>query len=169
MSKKFTTKKNFGLTSKNLLGFSHTFSKGSVFQHLNTDVQSHSFFKVVVNITNNNIFCTLVDIKSSKIILQFSAGKCEVSFSKKQVRYGSKIVLERFFKECQNLLTNSVVVLKFSGPVRMRRFVLNLAFYQLRLLDVSKLFFDIKANKCFNGCRPPKKRRKKNKGVRLLK
>ena len=107
--------------------------------------------------------------KSSKIILQLSAGKCEVSFSKKQVRYGSKIVLERFFKECESLLTNSVVVLKFSGPVRMRRFVLNLAFYQLRLLEVSKLFFDIKANKCFNGCRPPKKRRKKNKGARLLK
>lgn len=130
--------------------------------------QSH-IYKLVVNITSNNIFCTLINLKDQKTSLQLSAGKCNIICSKKLLKYATKIVLESFLKQSEVFLLSSEVIVKFSGPVRLRRFVLNSIFYNLRLFKVSKIFFDIKQNKCFNGCRPAKKKRKKNKGLRLFK
>lgn len=128
-----------------------------------------SIYKLVVNITSNNIFCTLINLNQNKTSLQFSAGKCNVICSKKSLKYATRVVLDSFLKEAKPFLFDSTVVVKFSGPVRLRRFILNSVFYNLRLFKVSKAFFDIKENKCFNGCRPAKKKRKKNKGLRLFK
>jgi len=36
-------------------------------------------------------------------------------------------------------------------------------------LKDKNIILDVKGKKCFNGCRPPKKRRKKQKGLRIFK
>ena len=169
MNKKSHFTKSSSVSIKDLSYFSNNFSRHETFKAIKDTPDSAKKFRFNVNVTNNNIFCTLVDLSTNNIVLQLSAGKCNISSSKKLVRYASKIVLDEFLLKCKPFLNKNSVVFKFSGPVRIRRFILNSVFYHFKLFDVSQVFFDIKANKCFNGCRPPKQRRKKNKGLRLFK
>tara|TARA_B110000208_G_C11421244_1_gene303521 strand:- start:39 stop:548 length:510 start_codon:yes stop_codon:yes gene_type:complete len=169
MNKKSVVNKKVSPRTNDLLYFSNNFSRHETFKTIKKNIVETKNFSLVVRLTSNNVFCTLVDLNSKKTVLQLSSGKCNISCSKKLLRYSTKIVLESFLKRCENFLSNSTVTLKFSGPVRMRRFILNSIFYHLRLFEVAQIFFDIKANKAFNGCRPAKQRRKKNKGLRLFK
>jgi len=169
MNKKSAFNKKVSPKTNDLLYFSNNFSRLETFKTIKKDVIPFKNFRLVVKLTSNNVFCTLIDLNSKKTVLQLSSGKCNISCSKKLLRYSTKIVLESFLQRCEPFLAESTVTLKFSGPIRMRRFILNSSFYHLRIFKVAQIFFDIKANKCFNGCRPPKQRRKKNKGLRLFK
>jgi hypothetical protein len=52
------------------------------------------------------------------------------------------------------------------GPKKIKKLVLEVISNNLK---GKNLIIDVKSKKCFNGCRPPKKRRKKQKGLRIFK
>lgn len=62
-----------------------------------------------------------------------------------------------------------------TAPIRLRKKIISLLF-KLRAYKLKDkkpryraIFIKVKDKKCFNGCRSSKRRRKKRKGLRLLK
>lgn len=148
-------RKNFKLTS-NI--FNPTFQ---TLQKLNFQKS----FVVNIKITSNNIFCTFKN--KNKIIYILSAGKSIVNnLSKKTLRYKSQLIIKEFFKNIKNRLINNNFLINIEGTKKIRSLTLrNISNY----FKNKKILINVNLRKCFNGCRPPKKRRKRQKGLRIFK
>lgn len=118
----------------------------------------------------NNIFCLCACRKTGKTLLSCSSGKYNVKTSKKNLRFTFKIVLNIFFKALNSTLNlkshNKGFIIVITAPIKMRRTIL----YSIsNNLKKRNLLIKVNPKKCFNGCRPPKRIRKKRAGLRLLK
>lgn len=122
--------------------------------------------KVSILIKPNNIFCTLEDLILKKTLLLYTSGKSKLHISKKTLRFNSKLLIKNFLILLKRYIKNDNLIVVISGPIKVRKFVLKQTTLALKL---NKLIIDVKAKKCFNGCRPKKKRRKKQKGLRIFK
>lgn len=122
-------------------------------------------FIINIKITSNNIFCTLKN--KNKILYILSAGKSIVkTLSKKTLRYKSQLIIKEFFKNIKNFLDKNNLLINIEGTKKIRSLILrNLSTY----FKNKKIIININLKKCFNGCRPPKKRRKRQKGLRVFK
>jgi ribosomal protein S11 len=123
--------------------------------------------KVNFRVTQNNIFCTLENVIDHKILEVGSAGKYKVKISKKTLRYNTKILIGVFLKRVKLHLRKNLLLVNLIGPSRIRKPILKQVFEQFGIR--SSIIADIDPKKCFNGCRPKKKRRKKQKGLRIFK
>lgn len=124
--------------------------------------------KSVINITAtpNNVFCTLGCFASKKVLFSTSAGKSKVKISKKLLKFGHKIIIKQFLDTIKKLTNSKHFIVIMSGPKRVRSSILK----QLKEeLKASQIIVNIKSKKCFNGCRPPKARRKKRNFFRIFK
>lgn len=145
------------------------------FIFLNTLFQTASNFKSFVpytsklnfRVTQNNIFCTLGSIVNGKILEVGSAGKYKVKVSKKTLRYNVKLLIGTFLKKVKLRLQKELILINLISPARMRKSILKQIFEQFG--THTAVTVDVKAKNCFNGCRPKKKRRKKQKGLRIFK
>ena len=125
------------------------------------------FSKVInIKIKQNNIFCTLKDIKKNKTLYITSSGKCKVKTSKKLLRYSSKIIAQFFFEKIQKVLKEKSLLVNIMGPKKVRRTITDQI---LNYLKKKNLMINVDEKKCFNGCRAPKKKRKKQSAFRVLK
>lgn len=121
---------------------------------------------VVIRITPNNTIITLTDIKGD-VSYKITAGKLGLQSSKKNYRIIYNLVLSAFLKHLKKEKKKKYLLFKLIAPRTIKK----------RL--IRRLKFYIKAKSCnkielirklpFNGCRPPKLRRKKRKGLRILK
>jgi len=121
-------------------------------------------YKVSIKITANNIFCSL---KQEKMLMTCSAGKYKIIITKRKLKFNSKLVLESFFIDLFKFLKkDDVVLINLSAPKKLRKLIIKQIYFKFKDLQTI-----IKVNelKCFNGCRPKKQRRKKQKGLRILK
>lgn len=118
-------------------------------------------------ITQNNIFCTLKNIVDNKVVEIGSAGKYKVKFSKKTLRHNTKILIGIFLKKVKMYLRKRFVLIDLIGPLRVRKPMLKQIFEQIGIKTC--ITANVNPKKCFNGCRPKKKRRKKQKSLRLFK
>ena len=73
------------------------------YNYISKFIKSFSL-KVYIRLKPNNIFCTLIDLKENRILLNTSSGKYKMQTSKKRLKYNSKILLEYFFKDSQTYL-----------------------------------------------------------------
>lgn len=122
--------------------------------------------KISIRITPNNVFCTLKDLSKNTTLKVASSGKYKIKTSKKTLRYSTKIIITSFLEEIKSELNSKKFVLNLIGPIRIRKAVLK----QLsKYFKKSSLIINVDNKKCFNGCRPPKKRRKKQRGLRVFK
>jgi ribosomal protein S11 len=134
---------------------------------ISTYQSTRSVKKICIRVTSNNIFCTLVNLTNKKTLLLGSSGKYSVKTSRKTLKFSLKIVLQSFLEEINNKLSNtSQVILNVVGPLKIRRSVLWL---MSKILRNKKAIINVEEKKCFNGCRPAKKKRKKRKGFRIFK
>jgi ribosomal protein S11 len=108
----------------------------------------------------------LFDNNLKKILYTTSSGKCGINTSKKVLRYSVKIVLQSFFDNIKKYLSGDHFLITIIGPKKIKKMVLETIALNLK---GKNLIVDVKNKKCFNGCRPPKKRRKKQKGLRIFK
>jgi len=122
--------------------------------------------QISIKITPNNVFCVLVNTNSKKTIYVTSSGKCGVQTSKKTLKFSSKNVLQSFFDNIKSYLKAESFLVKFVGPKRLKRPLLEQITSKLR---GKNLIILVDGKKPFNGCRAPKKRRKKQKGLRIFK
>lgn len=121
---------------------------------------------IFIKIRPNNVFCTLVDKDLKKILYTTSSGKCNTKTSKKTLRHSSKIVVQSFFDNIKRYSKKDYFLITINGPKKMKKPILELLSLNLKNKN---LIVDVKGKKCFNGCRPSKKRRKKQKGLRIFK
>jgi len=121
---------------------------------------------VSIKIKPNNVFCSLTDILNKKSVYNTSSGKAGVKTSKKLLKFSSKIIIQSFFNKVKKKIKNENVLINFEGPKRLKRLVLQLL---KKNIKCKRLLVAIEGKKCFNGCRAPKKRRKKRKGFRVFK
>jgi len=121
---------------------------------------------ISIKIKPNNVFCALSDRLSGKTIYITSSGKCQIKTSKKMLRFSSKLILQSFFNNIKPLLKREGIIVRMVGPKRLKKPVVE----QLTtVLRGKSLLITSEGKKCFNGCRAPKKRRKKQRGMRIFK
>lgn len=122
-------------------------------------------FIINIKITSNNIFCCLKN--KNKTLYLLSAGKSIIkTVSKKTLRYKSQLIIKEFFKNIKKNLYKNYFIVNIEGSKKIRSLTLrNLSTY----FKKRKIIINVNLKKCFNGCRPPKKRRKRQKGLRIFK
>ena len=157
---------------------------------------SESIFDKVITIRvkPNNIFCTLRSLFHNQIISS-SSTKYEVKMSKKSLKYNYKIVLKAFLKEASAFLKSDKILFSITAPRKIRRELLRILKVHLEPTELEEtlklnkiehqsedtydneehfegptlVVFKLNAKKCFNGCRARKKKRKKQRGLRIYK
>lgn len=123
--------------------------------------------KVYIRVRPNNIFCTLKDLKEDKILLAKSSGMYGIKTSKNKLKYNVKIILQFFFKEINHFLRNEKnILIELIAGIRIRKKIIKLLKHKF---NKKNIILQIKEKKSFNGCRPPKKKRKKRQGLRIFK
>jgi ribosomal protein S11 len=126
----------------------------------------NSKLKLVIRITPNNIFCTLINLIKNEIICNKSAGIFKIQVSKKKIKFAHKIILMKFIDTIKSKLSTNLIIVKIIGPIKIRKSIIKCLSLNLKQ---NNLILHTKPLKCFNGCRPAKKRRKKQKGLRIFK
>ena len=57
--------------------------------------------KIILRVRPNNIFCTLKNLDSDKILINKSSGTYNLQISKKKLKYNIKMMLQFFFKDIE--------------------------------------------------------------------
>jgi ribosomal protein S11 len=130
-------------------------------------LKKSTFYKVLtIKTTSNNIFINLTT-NLHKSILTSSSGKYKIKTTKKKVKHNIKIVIDSFFSELKDhLIPREKLIVKIICFFRIRKMIVKLLFTKLKL---NSIIWDAKSKKSFNGCREKKKKRKKQKGLRIFK
>lgn len=126
----------------------------------------NSKLKLVIRVTPNNLFCTLINMTKKQIICNKSAGTFKIQVSKKKVKFAHKIILLKFLDLIKTKLGTNLIIIKIIGPIKIRKSIVKCLSTNLKQ---NNIILHTKPLKCFNGCRPAKKRRKKQKGLRIFK
>lgn len=157
------------------------------FECENSDFKKEKVFSknkktLTIRIKPNNVFCTLKNETNNKMI-SGSSTKYKIKMSKKTLRYNYKIVVRSFLEEAKKMLKSNLLLVYMTAPKRVRRELLRML--KKKLLSSKKslskssngkdkkmfnaVVFNFHAKKCFNGCRAKKKRRNKQRGLRIYK
>jgi len=136
------------------------------FINIISGIQSKRKLRVTIKLTPNNVFCTLKNIKTSKTLLTRSSGSYKISVSKKKLKFSNKLILQLFIRELKPFIKDNLIILQLSGPLKLRKSIIKQFAISLKSKE---LIIKTKELKCFNGCRPKKKKRKKQKGLKVYK
>ena len=117
------------------------------------------------NVTQNNIFCTLINNKNN-ILFVTSSGKEKIPTSKKTLKYSARNIILSFLKKIRRYFRKNIFLIKIKAPLRIK---INLLRIITKVIDKKYIFIFVNNNKCFNVCKPPKKKRKKRHGLRIFK
>jgi ribosomal protein S11 len=169
-------------------------SKDLHVRKINSKACENMFDKVItIRVKPNNTFCTLRSSFHDQVISS-SSTKYNVKMSKKSLRYNYKIILKAFLKEVSAFIKSDKILFSITAPRKIRRELLRILKVHLEpteldeTLDSDKIehqedicddeeyseeptlvVFKLNAKKCFNGCRVRKKKRKKQRGLRIYK
>ena len=131
-------------------------------------------FQLNIRITPNNVFCTLKDLIKNKILIIKSAGLMKLKVSKKTLKFAHRLIIKNFIDSIHIFLKQvktkknigPKLLLSIRGPLKLRTRIIN---QFLILLKRNRIIIRVLSLKCFNGCRPKKQKRKKQKGLRVFK
>jgi ribosomal protein S11 len=168
--KKYNKKDSFYKT-KGIVNLKKYFKKTSLFIGASSQkfiFESSRKFRVnlfaVIRVTPNNIFCTLFELRSGKILYVLSAGKLKIKISKKGLKFSSKIIIQSFINRLRKYPRKHPLFVRLVGPIKIRKQILR----QITpLVAMRRTVITVKENKPFNGCRPSKKKRQKRKGLKV--
>jgi len=140
----------------------------SIIQNLSKIAAKENEISYTVNIrvTPNNIFCNLSNTIEKKTMFVCSGGTYKLNVSKKKLKFISKIIIQNFIKKFSTVQPYKTVLIKIIGPIKTRKFIIK----QFKgLLKKNNLIIKSNPLKCFNGCRPKKKKKRKQKGLKIFK
>nr|NP_038179.1 orf168 [Synura synuroidea]AAF36945.1 orf168 [Synura synuroidea] len=126
---------------------------------LNNLIYNLPKIKISLRVTQNNIFFTLIDLKKNETKLISSTGIEKIKTTKKLLKFSTKIILPIFFNKILTLTTNQTTIfIELNCPILIKKRLLK----QInKLLNKNILLINTANNKCFNGCKEKKKKRKK--------
>jgi hypothetical protein len=119
------------------------------------------FHKITIHIKPNNIFCTLANIYKKRVLSHYNTGMFFIKTTKKRLKQNLVKVLFFFFKKIYKRLKKTVI-LNLIVPKNLKKKL----FKQISSMFLTRqkhILINVQSKKCFNGCRPPKKQRKKHK------
>ncbi len=119
-----------------------------------------------IKITPNNIIVALTD-RTGKLKFLTSAGKLGLACSKRTLKFVVKMVLMHFFNHLKKKKITEALYFRITAPKQYRRRVLKTI--MKKEIRAGKNLLEGLSKLPFNGCRPPKARRKKRKGLRIFK
>lgn len=124
--------------------------------------------KISIVVKANNIFCNLKRLSNKKNLKSYvaSAGKYKIKMSKKNLKYTYSSVLDKFLSHFKKTYKHLGIVVDITSAIKIRKKIINTITYNFKN---TLLILRVLTKKTFNGCRPPKKIRKKRKGMRILK
>ena len=165
-------------------------------REVNSKTCENVFDKIItIRVKPNNTFCTLKSLFHDQMV-SASSTKYSVKMSKKSLRYNYKIVLKAFLKEVDNFIRSDKILFSITAPKRIRRELIRILKTSMKptesnepptlnktesqvetddddaeddVEEPSFVVFKLNAKKCFNGCRVRKKKRKKQRGLRIYK
>lgn len=128
----------------------------------------NSFSRLLhIRINPNNIFFNLKLLKPvPKTLSHSSSGFFKVKLTKKRLSHNIFFLVDAFLSHVRTKIFRRNLIIVIIAPKTLKSKLIK---FLSQLLKKRKLIIYVKAQKCFNGCRPPKKRRRKQKGLRLLK
>ena len=142
-----------------------------VFHLFHEKKKRNLILKINIRIKQNNVFCSLVKLstnKQKKSIISTSAGKEKIHVSKKTLRFNSRNIILSFLKKIRGDIKEiEVLLVKIAAPLKLKILILRL--FKRDYFTKKNIIFNLESKKCFNGCKAPKKRRKKRKGFRIFK
>ena len=141
--------------------------KPSFQQSLFTDKLKKFLACFTVKVTSNNVFCNLRCLVKNRTLQASSCGKYNIKVSRKKLKYAIKPVITSFLREAKTKIPSKNLFVVLIAPTKLRKYILK--FLYSKLLQNRHSVVKVKEKKCFNGCRVKKKKRKKQKGLRLLK
>jgi len=130
---------------------------------------SHCLYILV---KQNNVFLHLVEYETNKVLLIKSSESYKLRMSKRKIKDSLKIMLRLFRSDMKKKIksTNSylkTLMIKITAPSRYRQSLLEFGdTFDFR--KQKKVLLNIDPRKSFNGCRPRKKKRKKQRSLRFL-
>lgn len=135
---------------------------------------SSKLLALTIFLASNNIFCHLKELKTNKVLSSISAGSYKFNVSKKGIRTYTKQILKLFLQDLRTkgITFEGPLVTKIISPLSLRKSVidsLKTTIFRKVSANKEQLFLEMPALKVFNGCRPPKKIRKKRHGLSLFK
>jgi ribosomal protein S11 len=173
-------KKNLNLKKKKLIKklrikkkLNQLFNKKPFFFNRNSsflqkNLNKKYFFRLVIKLKTNNIFCSLVNTNLKKTLKVVSSGIYKIKTSKKSLKFSTKNILNIFLVTVKKKykLFNKKLIINLTAPIRIRKKIIK----QLaKSFKTNSLIINVAEKKCFNGCRPSKKKRKKKKGFCIFK
>jgi len=100
-----------------------------------------------------------VDLFNNKILFTVSSGKYKINTTKKRLKYNLKIIIKFFLRDIKKYTEKSKKILvDLILSLRIRKFIFRVLRKEFQKKHV---VVHLKENKCFNGCRSVKKKRKK--------
>lgn len=140
---------------------------------------SYSFFlnkKIVkilqlnIHVKQNNVFCSLIDLKEKKLIFVTSAGKEKTQTSRKKLHFSVNYIFLSFLKKIKPYIQKNEtnLIIKITGPLRIKILLIKIL-KKKSIFNKKNIFLFIQSKKCFNGCKVSKKKRKKRKGLIIFK
>lgn len=139
-------------------------------------------YKVNILVKQHNVFCSITTTKDNKTLHMCSSGKYKVKMSKKTLTYTYYWFLRRFFAKVKKLIRvpsvkktlkqgkkvsrRSGVIVNLVSP---RKLTMNIVRTTRYITKKRPFVFKVIDKKIYNGCRPPKKVRKKRRRMRNYK
>lgn len=127
--------------------------------------QSYPKYRFTIKATQNNVFCTLVNYQNKKILSNTSSGKEKLNISRKTLTFGAKQIIKSFLKKIKNKIFGYNILINITAPLRVKIIFLKLL---KSYIKKSNILINTNHKKCFNGCKQPKKKRKKQRGLRIF-
>jgi hypothetical protein len=136
--------------------------------------------KIIIRINQNNIFCSLINMKKKKIIYNCSSGMFNLKVSRKQIKYHFKRIIILFLKKIKKQRKNyNNIIFSIISPITLRKKIIHLISNKLKIKKRRKIWLkkklkqniiiEIPAKKIFNGCNARKIIKKKRRFNRIFK
>lgn len=122
--------------------------------------------RLSVNISSNNIFLNLSKILNAKVLKNASSGSFKVKVTKKRLKQTVCVVLQKFLNKIKPVIHRRNLLIILTSPQFLRKKVLKLFRDSFMRRNI---FIKINPLKCFNGCRPKKRKRKKRVLLKVFK
>ena len=123
-----------------------------------------------IKLSANNVFCTLKNLIHNTVYFSRASGAYKMKVTKKSLKYVSTLILSSFLEQNKINFKNCSLILVLTAPTKVRKHLIKFLYKNLKhRYSIRYLIFYVPSKKSYNGCRAPKKRRKKRRVLQKFK
>ena len=121
---------------------------------------------LILRLKQNNLFVTLVNLRTNKVWKIWSCGLYKLNASKRQLKFVVDILLVKIFKFLKKKFYKANFIIVIRGMLFIKKRIM----HKIQFFFRNQMYLLVlKSSKIFNGCRAKKIRRKRHKKFTVLK